>query len=140
MTLQNITNKTPKSKMSEGLSKKIRALGGDGDKLAHLVFAIANGSDPRAKVSDQLSAINMLLDRGWGRPVSSLEVSGEVNVTSIIQTLDTADLKDLVMLRERVLEHNDGLVIEMPRADSFDGVSMDPPDGPRGEVGPQPSP
>jgi hypothetical protein len=140
MTLQKITNHSPKSKMSEGLSKKIRALVGDGDKLAHLLFAIANGSDPRAKVSDQLSAINMLLDRGWGKPVSSLEVSGEVNVTNIIQTLDTADLKDLVMLRERVIEHNDNLVIDLPVDDSFDGVSIQTPDESRGEFDPQPSP
>ena len=90
MTLQKATGKSPKSKLSEGLAKKVRALVGDGDKLAHLLFAIANGSEPQAKVSDRLSAINMLLDRGWGKPVSSLEISGEVNVTNIIQTLDSA--------------------------------------------------
>ena len=121
MTLQKVTDKSPKSKLSEGLAKKVRALVGDGDKLAHLLFAIANGSEPQAKVSDRLSAINMLLDRGWGKPVSSLEVSGEVNVTNVIQTLDTADLKDLVSLRARVLEHNDGMIIDVPVKDSFDG-------------------
>jgi hypothetical protein len=140
MSLQKAQDKTSKSKMSEGLAKKVRNLVGDGDKLTHLLFAIANGSDPRAKVSDQLSAINMLLDRGWGKPVSSLEVSGEVNVTNIIQTLDTADLKDLVMLRERVIEHNDNLVIDLPVDDSFDGVSIQTPDESRGEFDPQPSP
>lgn len=121
MTLQKVTDKSPKSKLSEGLAKKVRALVGDGDKLAHLLFAIANGSEPQAKVSDRLSAINMLLDRGWGKPVSSLEVSGEVNVTNVIQTLDTADLKDLVSLRARVLEHNDGMIIDMPVKDSNEG-------------------
>ena len=121
MTLQKVTDKSPKSKLSEGLAKKVRALVGDGDKLAHLLFAIANGSEPQAKVSDRLSAINMLLDRGWGKPVSSLEVSGEVNVTNVIQTLDTADLKDLVSLRARVLEHSDGMIIDVPGKDSFDG-------------------
>ena len=63
----------------------------------------------------------MLLDRGWGKPVSSLEVSGEVNVTNVIHTLDTADLKDLVSLRARVLEHSDGMIIDVPVKDSFDG-------------------
>ena len=121
MTLQKVTDKSPKSKLSEGLAKKVRALVGDGDKFAHLLFAIANGSEPQAKVSDRLSAINMLLDRGWGKPVSSLEVSGEVNVTNVIQTLDTADLKDLVSLRARVLEHNDGMIIDMPVKDSNEG-------------------
>ena len=121
MTLQKVTDKSPKSKLSEGLAKKVRALVGDGDKLAHLLFAIANGSEPQAKVSDRLSAINMLLDRGWGKPVSSLEVSGEVNVTNVIQTLDTADLKDLVSLRARVLEHNDGMIIDVPVKDSNEG-------------------
>ena len=125
MTLQRTTSKSPKSKLSEGLAKKVRVLVGDGDKLAHLLFAIANGSEPQAKVSDRLSAINMLLDRGWGRPVSSLEVSGEVNVTNIIQTLDTADLKDLVSLRARVLEPHDGLIIDMPLDDSLYGVPAD---------------
>ena len=121
MTLQKVTDKSPKSKLSEGLAKKVRALVGDGDKLAHLLFAIANGSEPQAKVSDRLSAINMLLDRGWGKPVSSLEVSGEVNVTNVIQTLDTADLKDLVSLRARVLEHHDGMIIDVPVKDSNEG-------------------
>ena len=125
MTLQRTTSKSPKSKLSEGLAKKVRALVGDGDKLAHLLFAIANGSEPQAKVSDRLSAINMLLDRGWGKPVSSLEISGEVNVTNIIQTLDSADLKDLVSLRARVLEHHDGLIIDVPLDDSVDGVPDD---------------
>jgi hypothetical protein len=100
MTLQRTTSKSPKSKLSEGLAKKVRALVGDGDKLAHL-------------------------DRGWGKPVSSLEISGEVNVTNIIQTLDSADLKDLVSLRARVLEHHDGMIIDMPLDDSVDGVPED---------------
>ena len=121
MTLQKVTDKSPKSKLSEGLAKKVRALVGDGDKLAHLLFAIANGSEPQAKVSDRLSAINMLLDRGWGKPVSSLEVSGELNVTNVIQTLDTADLKDLVSLRARVIDHCDAMIIDVPVKDSFDG-------------------
>ena len=121
MTLQKISDKSPKSKMSEGLAKKVRNLVGDGDKLAHLLFAIANGSEPQAKVSDRLSAINMLLDRGWGKPVSSVEVSGEVNVTNVIQTLDTADLKDLVLLRERVLQHRESGIIDMPVKESLEG-------------------
>ena len=113
MSLEKAVNKSPKSKMSEGLAVKVRNLVGDGDKLTHLLFAIANGSEPSAKVSDRLSAINMLLDRGWGKPVTSLEVSGEVNVTSVIQTLDTADLKDLVSMRERVLAHNESMIIDI---------------------------
>jgi hypothetical protein len=128
MTLQKMSDKSPKSKMSEGLAKKVRNLVGDGDKLAHLLFAIANGSEPQAKVSDRLTAINMLLDRGWGKPVSSLEVSGEVNVTNVIQTLDTADLKDLVLLRERVLQHKAGNIIDVPVKDSLEGVP-DPSSG-----------
>jgi hypothetical protein len=113
MSLQKAQNKTPRSKLSEGLAVKVRNLVGDGDKLTHLLFAIANGSEPQAKVSDRLSAINMLLDRGWGKPVTSLEVSGEVNVTSMIQSLDTEDLKDLVSMRERVLAHNESMIIDV---------------------------
>jgi len=123
MSLQKAQDKTVKSKMSEGLAKKVRNLVGDGDKLTHLLFAIANGSEPSAKVSDRLSAINMLLDRGWGKPVTSLEVSGEVNVTSMIQSLDTADLKDLVSMRERVLAHNESMIIDVTAHASQEVVS-----------------
>ena len=123
MSLQKAQNKTSKSKMSEGLAVKVRNLVGDGDKLAHLLFAIANGSEPSAKVSDSLSAINMLLDRGWGKPVTSLEVSGEVNVTSVIQTLNTDELKDLVSMRERVLAHNESMIIDVTAHTSQEVVS-----------------
>jgi len=126
MSLEKAVNKSPKSKMSEGLAVKVRNLVGDGDKLTHLLFAIANGSEPSAKVSDRLSAINMLLDRGWGKPVTSLEVSGEVNVTSVIQSLDTADLKDLVSMRERVLAHNESMIIDIT-AHSSQEITSDQP-------------
>ena len=139
MTLQRTTSKSPKSKLSEGLAQKVRALVGDGDKLAHLLFAIANGSEPHAKVSDRLSAINMLLDRGWGKPVSSLEISGEVNVTNIIQTLDTADLKDLVRLRAELLAHDESKIIDMP-VRSLESLEQDGPDDPDTEVDPARSP
>lgn len=114
MSLQRVSEKQSRPKLSEGLSKKVRNLVGDGDKLAHLLFAIANGSEPNAKVSDRLTAINMLFDRGWGKPVTSLEVSGEVNVTSVIQTLDTNDLKDLVALREQLLAQEESKIIDVP--------------------------
>jgi len=125
--------------MSEALSKKIRNMVGDGDKLAHLLFAIANGSEPQAKVSDRLSAINMLFDRGWGKPVSSVEVTGEVNVTNVIHTMDSNDLKDLVRLREQLLAHDDSLVVDgtVSSAESGDVIGPDDPDV---EVGPAPRP
>ena len=126
MSLEKAVNKSPKATMAEGLAVKVRNLVGDGDKLTHLLFAIANGSEPSAKVSDRLSAINMLLDRGWGKPVTSLEVSGEVNVTSVIQTLDTADLKDLVSMRERVLAHNESMIIDVAAHTSKEVVSDQP--------------
>ena len=139
MTLQRASEKITRPKMSEALSKKIRNMVGDGDKLAHLLFAIANGSEPQAKVSDRLSAINMLFDRGWGKPVSSVEVTGEVNVTNVIHTMDSNDLKDLVRLREQLLAHDDSLVVDgtVSSAESGDVTGLDDPDV---EVGPAPGP
>lgn len=139
MTLQRASEKITRPKMSEALSKKIRNMVGDGDKLAHLLFAIANGSEPQAKVSDRLSAINMLFDRGWGKPVSSVEVTGEVNVTNVIHTMDSNDLKDLVRLREQLLAHDDSLVVDgtVSSAESRDVTGPDDPDV---EVGPAPRP
>ena len=139
MTLERASGKTKIPKLSEGLSKKVRNLVGDGEKLAHLLFAIANGSEPQAKISDRLSAINMLFDRGWGKPVSSLEVSGEVNVTNIIQTLDTADLKDLVRLREELIAHDESKIIDVA-VRSLESLEQDGPDDPDTEVGPARSP
>ena len=139
MTLQRASEKITRPKMSEALSKKIRNMVGDGDKLAHLLFAIANGSEPQAKVSDRLSAINMLFDRGWGKPVSSVEVTGEVNVTNVIHTMDSNDLKDLVRLREQLLAHDDSLVVDgtVSSVESGDVIGPDDPDV---EVGPAPGP
>jgi hypothetical protein len=139
MTLQRASQKTTRPKLSEALSKKIRNLVGDGDKLASLLFAIANGSEPQAKVSDRLSAINMLFDRGWGKPVSSVEVTGEVNVTNVIHTMDSNDLKDLVRLREQLLAHDESNVID-GSVSSVESVDDDGPDDPDVEIGPDPSP
>jgi hypothetical protein len=86
-----------------------------------------------------LSAINMLFDRGWGKPVSSLEVSGEVNVTNIIQTLDTADLKDLVRLREELIAHDESKIIDVA-VRSLESLEQDGPDDPDTEVDPARSP
>ena len=139
MTLQRASEKTTRPKLSEALSKKIRNLVGDGDKLANLLFAIANGSEPQAKVSDRLSAINMLFDRGWGKPVSSVEVTGEVNVTNVIHTMDSNDLKDLVRLREQLLAHDESNVID-GSVSSVESIDDDGPDDPDVEVGPEPRP
>ena len=139
MTLQRASEKTTRPKLSEALSKKIRNLVGDGDKLANLLFAIANGSEPQAKVSDRLSAINMLFDRGWGKPVSSVEVTGEVNVTNVIHTMDSNDLKDLVRLREQLLAHDESNVID-GSVSSVESMDDDGPDDPDVEVGPEPRP
>ena len=139
MTLQRASEKTTRPKLSEALSKKIRNLVGDGDKLAHLLFAIANGSEPQAKVSDRLSAINMLFDRGWGKPVSSVEVTGEVNVTNVIHTMDSSDLKDLVRLREQLLAHDESNVVD-GSVSSVESMDDDGPDDPDVEIGPEPSP
>ena len=139
MTLQRASEKITRPKMSEALSKKIRNMVGDGDKLAHLLFAIANGSEPQAKVSDRLSAINMLFDRGWGTPVSSVEVTGEVNVTNVIHTMDSNDLKDLVRLREQLLAHDDSLVVD-GTVSSAESGEVTGPDDPDVEIGPAPGP
>jgi hypothetical protein len=141
MSLEKISDKPTKARLSEGLAKKVRNLVGEGDKLAHLLFAIANGSEPQAKVSDRLTAINMLLDRGWGKPVSSVEVSGEVNVTSVIQTLDSNDLKDLVRLREQVLAHDESRVIDVPvPVRSIESSVSNDTGHPDVEFGPAPGP
>ena len=139
MTLQRASEKTTRPKLSEALSKKIRNLVGDGDKLANLLFAIANGSEPQAKVSDRLSAINMLFDRGWGKPVSSVEVTGEVNVTNVIHTMDSNDLKDLVRLREQLLAHDESNVVD-GSVSSVESMDDDGPDDPDVEIGPEPRP
>ena len=139
MTLQRASEKTTRPKLSEALSKKVRNLVGDGDKLANLLFAIANGSEPQAKVSDRLSAINMLFDRGWGKPVSSVEVTGEVNVTNVIHTMDSSDLKDLVRLREQLLAHDESMIVD-GSVSSVESGDDDGPDDLGTEVGPDPGP
>ena len=81
----------------------------------------------------------MLFDRGWGKPVSSVEVTGEVNVTNVIHTMDSNDLKDLVRLREQLLAHDESNVVD-GSVSSVESMDDDGPDDPDTEIGPDPSP
>lgn len=71
----------------KGLGESVRKLvGNDGEKLIQALLAIAVGkaedrkklfgAGVRVSLRDRLEAIKQLCDRGWGKPIQSIEHSG----------------------------------------------------------------
>ena len=66
---------------------------------------------PKVNPRDRIRAIEMLLDRGFGKAVQPIEVGGEVSVHRDISGFSDVELMELVDLRRRVRE-GDGVVVE----------------------------
>ena len=64
---------------------------------------MANGEIEGAKVADQLRAIEMLLERAFGKAAQVIEVDGEV-IHRNIDDFSDEELRALVDLRKRIIE------------------------------------
>jgi len=64
---------------------------------------VAQGEIEGAKVADQLRAIEMLLERAFGKAAQVIEVDGEV-IHRNIDDFSDEELRALVDLRKRIIE------------------------------------
>jgi hypothetical protein len=70
-----VGNPSGRTRVGEKLSAYIRGLAGeDGRLYADKLHEIAVG--PHRDVKARLRAIEVLLDRGWGKPIEHVNVSG----------------------------------------------------------------
>ena len=81
----------------------------EGRALVDQLCEMAVSSKVNAR--DRIRAIEMLLDRGFGKAVQPIEVGGEVSVHRDISGFSDVELMELVDLRRRVRE-GDGVVVE----------------------------
>jgi hypothetical protein len=82
-----------------GLARKIRDATGDGQELLEIALEIAR--DKKAKHRDRIAAVQLLCDRGWGKPLQSVELHAAISTTGA--ALPTADITALPLERQREL-------------------------------------
>ncbi len=90
-------------KRSKDLAEKILYSTQNADILVRRLVAVAQGEIDGAKVSDQLRAIEMLMERAFGKAAQVIEVDGEV-VHRNIDDFSDDELRSLVDLRKRIID------------------------------------
>ena len=88
---------------SKELAEKILYSTQNSDVLVRRLVAVAQGEIEGAKGADQLRAIEMLLERAFGKAAQVIEVDGEV-IHRNIDDFSDEELRALVDLRKRIIE------------------------------------
>ena len=104
-------NPNGRPRLGVALAEKVRKATKEGNSIVRLLVEIADGG-LEAKISDRLAAAEMLLSRGWGKSVSQVEVTADVQVAHTLSDFNTAELRELVAMRKKLIEEEDALVIE----------------------------
>ena len=104
-------NPNGRPKLGVALAEKVRKATKDGNAIVKLLVELAEGGLD-AKISDRLAAAEMLLSRGWGKAVTQMEVTADVQVQHSLSDFNTAELRELVAMRKKLVEEDDPLVIE----------------------------
>lgn len=61
----------------KGLASRIREATRDGEDLVAFALRVFNAEIPGVKIEHRLEALQWLSDRGWGKPVQSVELTGQ---------------------------------------------------------------
>ena len=104
-------NPSGRPKLGVALAEKVRKATKDGNAIVKLLVEIAEGG-LEAKISDRLAAAEMLLSRGWGKAVTQMEVTADVQVQHSLSDFNTAELRELVAMRKKLIEEESPHVIE----------------------------
>ena len=90
-------------KRGKALANKILFSTQNGDMLVRRLVALAQGEIEGSKPHDQIRAIEMLIDRAFGKAPQIVEIEGEV-VHKTISDFSDDELRSLVDLRRRIIE------------------------------------
>ena len=90
--------------------------------LVRRLVALAQGEIEGAKPSDQIRAIELLMERAFGKATQVIEIEGEV-VHRAINDFSDDELRALVDLRKRIIDGTSKSVEPefTPRLDDFTG-------------------
>lgn len=92
-------NPSGRNGRKSGLAQRVQALTGDGEEILNYLRAVATGAE-RASTRDRLMASDMLLNRGYGRPMG-VDVTVESKIhqvpDEVAEMADTA-LQELARL------------------------------------------
>ena len=91
------------AKRGKDLANKILFSTQNGDMLVRRLVALAQGEIEDSKPHDQIRAIEMLLDRAFGKAPVTVEIEGEV-VHRAINDFSDDELRSLVDLRKRIID------------------------------------
>jgi len=80
----------------------------DGRKIVNELWHIAQ--DRQVRVRDRIKAMEILLERGFGKPVQQVEVEGQVSLTRELGSFSDQELMELVDLRKKLLSDEEHTV------------------------------
>ena len=103
-----VTNPTGPKPRDPVLQGYIDQKTGGGRKMVAALWAIA--LDEKHRVRDRIKAMEVLLERGFGKPVQQVEVDGQVNLTRELGSFSDQELMELVDLRKRLRGDEDNTV------------------------------
>ena len=90
-------------KKSKDLAQKILFSTQNGEMLVRRLVALAQGEIEGSRPSDQIRAIELLMDRAFGKATQLIEVEGEI-VHRAINDFSHAELSARVDLSHRIIE------------------------------------
>ena len=106
-------------KKSKDLAQKILFSTQNGEMLVRRLVALAQGEIEGSRPRDQIRAIELLMDRAFGKATQLIEVEGEI-VHRAINDFSDDELRALVDLRHRIIEGKASF-IEDDMDDPMDG-------------------
>ncbi len=103
-----VTNPTGPKPRDPVLQHYIDQKTGGGRKMVDALWGIA--LDEKHRVRDRIKAMEVLLERGFGKAVQQVEVEGQVNLTRELGSFSDQELMELVDLRKRLRADEDNTV------------------------------
>ncbi len=94
----NRVNPGGRPKGVKGLAAMIQELTDDGLELVKLCRSVIK--DAKAARKDKLHACEILFERGWGKPLATIELSGGVDVKADLSKLSNDQLDALLRAAE----------------------------------------